>query len=119
MPMSDENAAYRLEVSRRIAADPAAVFELLRDPRGHVAVDTSGMLMGSTGGPVSATGETLVVHMDRDALGDVPMGKYDVTVLIVTYDPDREISWSVGRTADEQFGHARATGWSPAVRGLW
>jgi hypothetical protein len=103
--MSDENVPYRLEVSRRIAADPGAIFELLRDPRGHVAIDASGMLMGSTGEPVSAAGETFVVHMDRDALRDVPMGEYDVTVLIVTYDQDREISWSVGRTADEQFGH--------------
>ena len=103
--MGDEKASYRLEVSRRIAAGPAAIFAVLRDPRGHVAIDASGMLMESTGDAVSAVGDSFVVHMDRDALRDVPMGEYDVTVLIVTYDQDREIAWSVGMTADAQFGH--------------
>jgi hypothetical protein len=103
--MCDEKSRARIEVSRRIAADPAAIFAILRDPSGHVAIDASGMLMSSTGESVSAAGDAFVVHMDRDALRDVPMGEYDVAVVIVTYDPNREIGWSVGRTADEQFGH--------------
>ena len=39
----------RLEVQRTIAADPATIFELLCDPHGHVAIDSSGMLQDATG----------------------------------------------------------------------
>jgi hypothetical protein len=46
------------------------VFAVLRDPRGHVDIDASGMLMDATGEPVSAAGERFTVHMDRLALGD-------------------------------------------------
>ena len=38
------------------------------------------MLLDATGEPVTAVGDTFVVHMDREALNDFPMGKYDVTV---------------------------------------
>ena len=85
----------RLEVSRPIAAEPAAVFAVLRDPAGHVAIDSSGMLMSATGGPVGAVGDSFVVHMDREALNDFPLGLYDVTVRIVTFEADREIAWTV------------------------
>jgi len=86
----------RLEVQRAIAADPAAIFVVLTDPHGHVAIDSSGMLMAATGDPVRAVGDTFVVHMDREALNDYPLGLYDVTVKIVTYEPDREIAWTIG-----------------------
>ena len=46
----------RIEVQRTIAADPSAIFRLLCDPQGHVAIDSSGMLMDATGGPVAAVG---------------------------------------------------------------
>ena len=36
----------RMEVQRTIAADPAAIFRVLCDPQGHVAIDSSGMLHG-------------------------------------------------------------------------
>jgi len=85
----------RLEVQRAIAADPAAIFRVLSDPHGHVAIDSSGMLMDATGVPATAVGDTFVVHMDRDALNDYPMGLYDVTVRIVTFEADREIAWTI------------------------
>ena len=69
----------RLEVQRTIAADPAAIFRVLCDPQGHVAIDSTGMLMDATGDPVTAAGDTFVVHMDREALNDYPMGRYDRT----------------------------------------
>jgi hypothetical protein len=84
----------RMEVQRAIASEPAAIFRLLSDPQGHVAIDGSGMLMSSTGQPVRAVGDTFVVHMDREALNDYPLGLYDVTVRIVRLDPDREIAWT-------------------------
>ena len=85
----------RVEVERAIAAEPAAIFRVLADPRGHVAIDSSGMLMEATGDPVSAVGDTFVVHMDREALNDYPLGLYDVTVKIVRFEPDREIAWTI------------------------
>src|SRR5438270_7573345 len=88
-------ASERIEVQRTIAADPPTIFRVLCNPHGHVAIDSSGMLMDATGDPVSAVGDTFVVHMDREALNDYPLGLYDVTVRIVTFEPDREIAWTV------------------------
>jgi hypothetical protein len=85
----------RIEVQRAIASGPAAIFRILSDPQGHVAIDSAGMLMGATGELVSAVGDAFVVHMDREALNDYPLGLYDVTVRIVTFDPDREIAWTI------------------------
>src|ERR1700732_4247069 len=85
----------RIEVQRAIAADPSTIFQVISDPQGHVAIDSSGMLMAATGDPVSAVGDTFVVHMDREALNDYPLGLYDVTVKIVKLEPDREIAWKI------------------------
>jgi hypothetical protein len=87
--------AERMEVQRAIAADPAAIFGVLTSPDGHVAIDSSGMLMGATGDPVTSVGDTFVVHMDREALNDYPLGLYDVTVRIVTLEQDRELAWTI------------------------
>jgi hypothetical protein len=95
----------RLEVQRTVAADPAAIFRLLCDPQGHVTIDSSGMLMDASGEPVSAVGDSFVVHMDREALNDYPMGRYDVTVSIKTFVPDREIAWTILGQIRPQIGH--------------
>jgi hypothetical protein len=95
----------RLEVSRAIAADPDAIFALLRDPSGHVAIDATGMLMASSGEPPQGVGDTFVVHMDRDSLRDFDLGEYDVIVTIVRYEPGREIAWTVGMSPGQRFGH--------------
>ena len=85
----------QLEVQRAIAADPTAIFRMLTDPHGHVAIDSSGMLMDASGDPATAVGDSFVVHMDREALNDYPLGLYDVTVKIVRFEPDRQIAWTV------------------------
>ena len=95
----------RFEVQRTITADPATIFRVLRDPQGHVAIDSSGMLLDATGEPASAVGDTFVVHMDREALNDYPMGKYDVTVTITTFVPDREIAWTILGQIQPPIGH--------------
>ena len=95
----------RLEVQRTIAADPATIFRLLCDPQGHVAIDSSGMLMAATGEPVTGVGDSFVVHMDREALNDYPMGRYDVTVTITTFVPDREIAWTILGQIRPPIGH--------------
>jgi Polyketide cyclase / dehydrase and lipid transport len=93
--VAEHSTAERIEVQRAIAAEPAAVFAVLCDPQGHVAIDSSGMLMAASGDRAGAVGDSFVVHMDREALNDYPLGLYDVTVVIVTLEPDREIAWTV------------------------
>jgi hypothetical protein len=85
----------RIEVQRAMSVPASAIFEVLRDPRGQVAIDSTGMLMDATGDAVRAVGDTFVVHMDREALNDYPLGRYDVTVTIVTFEQDREIAWTL------------------------
>lgn len=84
----------RFEVSREIAAPPTRIFGLLCDPDGHVAIDSSGMLQSADGEQVRAAGDSFTVHMDREALGDLPMGRYDVTVEITRYEQDTLIEWT-------------------------
>jgi hypothetical protein len=95
----------RFDVQRTIAADPATIFRVLCDPKGHVAIDSSGMLQSATGEPVTAVGDTFVVHMDREALNDYPLGHYDVTVEITTFVPDREIAWMPTGQIRPRIGH--------------
>jgi hypothetical protein len=70
-----------------------------------VTIDSSGMLMDATGEPVSAVGDSFVVHMDREALNDYPMGHYDVEVTIATFVPDREIAWTTLGQIRPGIGH--------------
>jgi hypothetical protein len=107
----------RIEVERTIPAEPAAIFAVLCDPQGHVAIDSSGMLMDATGEPVKAAGDSFVVHMDREALNDYPLGLYDVTVNIVTFDPDREIAWTILGQIKPQIGHVYGYRLEPADEG--
>ncbi|QWF83298.1 YbhB/YbcL family Raf kinase inhibitor-like protein [Amycolatopsis sp. CA-230715] len=87
--------AERIEVSRRIPASAEAVFAVLADPQGHVDIDASGMLLDAEGDPVEREGDRFRVHMDREALGDVPLGKYQVEVVITKFSPGKEIAWTV------------------------
>ena len=95
----------RIEVPRRIGAPPETIFAVLCDPSGHVAIDSSGMLVSASGDPVGAVGDTFVVHMDREALNDYPLGQYDVTVRITAFSPDREIAWTVLGAIEPPLGH--------------
>jgi Polyketide cyclase / dehydrase and lipid transport len=107
----------RLEVQRTIEADPASIFRVLCDPQGHVAIDSAGMLMDATGEPVAGVGDSFVVHMDREALNDYPMGRYDVTVTIKTFDQDREIAWTILGTIRPQIGHVYGYRLEPTADG--
>ena len=107
----------RIEVQRTIAAEPAAIFAILRDPQGHVTIDSSGTLQSADGEPVSAVGDSFVVHMDREALNDYPLGKYDVTVKILAFEPDREIAWTVLGQMQPPIGHVFGYRLEPAADG--
>jgi hypothetical protein len=43
--------------------------------------------------------------MDREALNDYPLGRYDVTVTITTFEQDREIAWTILGQIRPQLGH--------------
>jgi len=107
----------RFEVARAVDAPPAAIFSLLCDPHGHVAIDSTGMLMDATGQPVTKVGDTFVVHMDREALNDYPLGTYDVTVSIVTFELDRELAWEPMGRIRPKIGHVYGYRLEPAPRG--
>src|SRR5947209_8298028 len=93
----------RLEVTRPIPAPASAIFDILRSPEGHVAIDASGMLQDYSGEPAEKVGDTFVIHMDRESLNDFPLGRYDVTVHIITFERNKEIAWNLG--PDVGFPH--------------
>jgi hypothetical protein len=97
--------ADRIEVTRPIPASPSAIFDVLRSPAGHVAIDASGMLQDFTGEPAEQVGDTFVIHMDRESLNDLPLGKYDVTVHIIAFDPGKEIAWDLGPEVRSRIPH--------------
>lgn len=111
--MGDE----RIEVQRTIPAPAETIFAVLCDPQGHVEIDSSGMLQSATGAPVTASGDTFVVHMDRESLGDLPMGRYDVEVTIGAFEPGRAISWTILGTLRPPIGHVYGYTLEPVERG--
>ena len=107
----------RIEVQRTIDAAPADIFAVLCDPQGHVAIDATGMLQDAEGAPVQAVGDSFVVHMDREALGDFPLGRYDVSVLISEYEQDSLIAWTILGQIRPQIGHVYGYRLEPAGDG--
>lgn len=107
----------RFEVQRTIPADAADIFSVISSPEGHVAIDASGMLQSCEGEPAKALGDTFVIHMDREALGDLPMGKYDVTVTITGYEQDRFITWEVSGDNFPSIGHYYGYRLEPGAEG--
>ncbi|HEX7353296.1 MAG TPA: SRPBCC family protein [Mycobacteriales bacterium] len=95
----------RFEVQRTIAAPAADIFAVLRSPQGHVQIDSSGMLQSADGSPVEKAGDEFVVHMDREALNDYPLGKYDVTVIFTKYVPDEAIEWTISGQIQPPIKH--------------
>ena len=95
----------RMSVERFIKAEPATIFKVLCEPEGHVTIDASGMLMSADGDAVTKVGDEFVVHMDREALNDYPLGEYEVTVHIETFEQDREIAWSIQGVIKPPIGH--------------
>ena len=77
-----------VEVSRRIEAPAALIFEILADPQRHADFDGSGMLRGATlDRPISDVGDAFTMKMHR--LGD----DYLMINYVVEFEPDRRIFW--------------------------
>ena len=88
-----------------MAAPLATVFALLGDPKGHVAIDSSGRLQPTEGDAARQVGDEFIVHMDREALNDFPGGKYDVTVVITRFDEDALIEWTISGAIQPPIRH--------------
>lgn len=95
----------RLEVRRTIAAPAAEIFRLICDPWGHLAIDASGMLQDVEGSAVSGVGDTFLVHMNRESLGDIDWTTYDVTVHVTAFEPDRLLEWKIDGRLKPPVGH--------------
>lgn len=98
----------RAEATRTIPASPSVVFAIISDPRGHVAIDASGSLLGAPDPrPATAVGEVFVIDMDREALGDRPMGRYQSECRVTRIEEDRLFEWNVRLVGDERppIGH--------------
>jgi len=107
----------RFEIQRDIAAPPEVVFDLLCDPRGHVVIDSSGMLQSADGERVQRVGDEFVVHMDREALNDFPLGKYDVTVIITKLERNELIEWTVSGVIQPPIKHLYGYRLEPSEKG--
>jgi hypothetical protein len=95
----------RVSLIRRIAASPAAVFGVITDPRRHVDIDGSGMLVATDARPLRSVGDTFDMDMDREPLGDLPMGKYRVRNTVTSIVEDTALEWNVGGVDQPPFGH--------------
>jgi hypothetical protein len=77
-----------VEVSCRMAAPAARIFEIVSDPRRHMDFDGSDMLRGAdSNGPISGVGETFTMRMHR-------LGRdYVMVNHVVEFEQDRRIFW--------------------------
>lgn len=90
------STSERISSTRVISAPASRIYALVSSPNGHVEIDGSGMLLASPDSkPVNAAGDTFTMHMDREPLGDIDMGLYDVTVVITNIEYERWVEWSV------------------------
>ena len=96
----------RLELVRSVHAPPEAVFAVVTDPAGHVEIDGSGMLVAAQrSSPLTAVGDSFIMNMDREALGDIPLGKYQVRNTVTAFVPNVLLEWNVGGVDQPPFGH--------------
>ena len=79
-----------VEVSRRIEAPAASIFEILANPQRHMDFDGSDMLRGAViDRPISGVGDAFTMKMNFDRLG----GDYLMLNYVVEFEPDRRIFW--------------------------
>ena len=106
----------RVSATRRIAAPAHELFLLVSSPEGHVQIDGSGMLVAAPDAkPLTAVGEHFDMDMDREPLGDIPMGKYQVRNTVTKLEPGALIEWTVGGIDTSPVGHVY--GWQLAADG--
>ncbi|MCU1533360.1 MAG: hypothetical protein JWO49_2931 [Arthrobacter sp.] len=97
--------ATRIAVTRRVAAAPGKIFAVISDPRGHVAIDGSGMLVAAVDArPVAAVGDRFGMDMYLEMAGGRPLGSYRVENVITRLQGDTELEWAVGAPGRTPMG---------------
>jgi hypothetical protein len=108
--------AHRVAATRIVEAPPSRVFRIVCDPQMQVKIDGSGMLKASPNSrPLVSVGDTFEMEMDREPLGDLPMGKYKVLNTVTRIEPDALLEWNVGSKERGAFGHVY--GWEMTAVG--
>ena len=75
-------------------------------PDMHVRIDGSGMLqVAPDSHRLKAVGDTFEIEMDREPLGDIPMGKYQVLNTVTKIITDKLLEWNVGVAERGIIGH--------------
>ena len=98
--------ADRIAVSRRIPAPAERIFAIVADPRRHVDIDGSGMLVAAPDAkPLRAVGDTFEIHMDREPLGDIAIGTYKVINTVTALVPGVEVARTVAPPGEPPVGH--------------
>jgi hypothetical protein len=99
-------AEERIAATRCVPAPADRIFRLVADPHGQVKIDGSGMLVAAPDAqPLTAIGDVFEMDMDREALGDVPLGKYRVVNTVTKIVPNRQVEWNIAWPGSEAFGH--------------
>ncbi len=116
MPGDNRPGDNRIVISRIVDAPPSEIFRVVTDPNMQVEIDGSGMLEAAPGSTrLEAVGDTFEMDMDREPLGDVPMGKYKVLNTVTRIVPDSLLEWNVGSVERGPYGHVY--GWAIAEVG--
>jgi Activator of Hsp90 ATPase homolog 1-like protein len=96
----------RIAARGMVTATPAEVFRIVTDPAMHVEIDGSGMLQSAPDARrLEAPGDTFEMEMDREPLGDVPMGRYKALNTVTRIVPDALLEWNVGAYDRGPYGH--------------
>ena len=96
----------RIAARGMVTATPAEVFRIVTDPAMHVEIDGSGMLQSAPDARrLGAPGDTFGMEMDREPLGDVPMGRYKALNTVTRIVPDALLEWNVGAYDRGPYGH--------------
>jgi hypothetical protein len=108
----------RVTVTRTIAAAADKIYALVSHPQGHVDIDGSGMLEAALDArPLTAVGDRFDMAMDREPLGDIPLGKYKVRNTVTAIEAGQHIEWNVGGIDTPPIGHVYGWQLAPADDG--
>ncbi|WP_433559297.1 nuclear transport factor 2 family protein [Pseudonocardia xinjiangensis] len=90
-----------ITVSQAVDAPAERIFAVLRDPRRHPDLDATGFLRhAETSHPVATVGDTFVMTMHNDEIGD-----YRIENHVVAFTENRVLGWAPGQPGQRPAGH--------------
>jgi uncharacterized protein YndB with AHSA1/START domain len=75
-------------VTGTVDAPPEKVFSVLADPARHAEIDGSSMCVGCSTGPITGVGQSFVMDMYREGLGN-----YQVRSEVTEFEPGKRLAW--------------------------